>query len=383
MPRFRFDPVELPPHAAQLRADVREHLAGAMAGFGAADRAKSWAAFDPEFSAKLGAAGYIGMTFPTALGGHGRSALDRYIVLEELLAAGAPVAAHWTADRQSGPLIIRFGQDWMKQEIIPRIVRGECYFCIGMSEPDSGSDLASIRTKAVKVDGGWRVDGTKLWTSNAHRAHYMIALVRTHGGAEARHAGLSQLLIDLTKTDGITVRPIRDLAGDEHFNEVVFQDAFVPETHLIGEAGRGWAQVMAELAFERAGPERYMSAFELMKSLARHAAAEPSAANRAALGRLVAHFTTLRNMSVSIAGMLEAGEDPALQGSIVKDLGTSLEQSIPVIAHQLIGAEADPDGEDELASVLAYVTQAAPSFSLRGGTREVLRGIIARGLGLR
>jgi len=179
------------------------------------------------------------------------------------------------------------------------------------------------------------------------------------------------------------VRPIRNLAGEEHFNEVVFEDALVPAENLIGTEGQGWAQVVAELAFERSGPERYMSSFELIKAMTGALSQDPPAGGAAALGRLVAHMTTLRAMSVSVAGMLNDGADPALEGSIIKDLGAVFEQSVPLIAHQQLEREPSPHQGDDVEQVLAYVTQAAPSFSLRGGTREILRGIIARGLGLR
>lgn len=384
---FRFEPVALPPEAERLRAEVRDFLATNLAGRTAGARARSWAGFDPDFSRRAGEAGYIGMTFPPEYGGHGRSAFERYVMLEEMLAAGAPVSAHWIADRQSGPLILAFGGEEMRRRVLPRIVRGECFICIGMSEPDTGSDLASVRTKAERTDGGWRVSGTKLWTSNAHLSHYMILLARSGPAGEGRHGGLSQFLVDLATTEGLTIRPIRNLAGEEHFNEVVFDRAFVPEENLIGAEGRGWAQVMAELAFERSGPERYLSSYqlivELLDALSRDETPTGNTAGAAAAGRLIAHLATLRSMSLSVAAKLQAGEDPALDGSVVKDLGTAFEQSVPLVVHQLTGVEPSPDAGGELSAVLAYVTQAAPSFSLRGGTREILRGIIARGLGLR
>jgi len=383
MSAFHFDPIELPPEAEAVRHEVRAFLDETLADYPPALRGRSWSGFDPEFSRKLGQAGYIGMTFPKEYGGHGRSAFERYAMLEEVLAAGAPVAAHWTADRQSGPLLVKFGTEKMKREIVSAIAAGECFFCIGMSEPDSGSDLASIRTRATRTDDGWLVNGTKVWTSGAHLVDYMIALVRTDPQAEKKHEGMSQLLIDVRNTPGLTVRPIRNLAGEEHFNEVVFEDALVPAENLIGTEGQGWAQVVAELAFERSGPGRYMSSFELIKAMTGALSQDPPAGGAAALGRLVAHMTTLRAMSVSVAGMLNDGADPALEGSIIKDLGAVFEQSVPLIAHQQLEREPSPHQGDDVEQVLAYVTQAAPSFSLRGGTREILRGIIARGLGLR
>lgn len=381
MPTFRFDPCDLPPSAAALRAEVRTFLAGALRDVPPAICARSWMGFSPEFSRRLGERGWIGMTWPRAHGGHERNALERWVVLEELLAAGAPVAAHWIADRQSGPLLLRYGTP-AQQALLPRIARGECFFCIGMSEPDAGSDLASVRTRAVRTDGGWRISGTKLWTTNAHRSHYMIALVRTDAQSGNRHGGLSQFLIDL-RTPGIEVRPIRNLAGEADFNEVVFTDAEVPADAVIGAEGGGWAQVTAELAFERSGPERYLSSMQLLVELVRRLSSAPGERAAVAIGRAVAHLATLRRLSVSVAGMLQAGRDPVLEASLLKDLGVTFEQELPGIAADLVGTELPGGSAPHFEEVLAYVTQVAPSFSLRGGTREILRGIIARGLGLR
>jgi len=378
---FRFDLCTLPPAAEALRAEVRAFLRDTLGDVPPVRRARSWGGFDRDFSLKMGARGWIGMTWPRRYGGHERSALERYVVLEEMLAAGAPVGAHWIADRQSGPLLLRFGTEAQRERFLPAIARGELALAIGMSEPDSGSDLASIRTRAERVDGGYRVNGTKVWTSNVHRADYMIALFRTRVVPEKKHEGLSQFLVD-PKSPGITIRPIIELSGAHHFNEVVFQDAFVPEDMRVGEEGAGWKQVGAELAFERSGPERYLSCLALLVELIRAAPADPGERMAVAIGRLVAHLATLRQMSLSVAGMLQRGENPNLEAALVKDLGTNFEQEIPEIVHGLLGCEPTARGSD-LQQVLGYLVQHAPSFSLRGGTREILRGIIARGLGLR
>jgi alkylation response protein AidB-like acyl-CoA dehydrogenase len=369
--------------AEKLRLQVREFLRENLAGLAPAQRALSWSGFDREFSRKLAAQGWIGMTWPRQYGGHERSALERYVVLEELLAAGAPVAAHWIGDRQSGPLLLRYGSEQQKREILPRIAAGECVFCIGMSEPDSGSDLAAARTQATPVAGGFRVNGTKLWTTNAHRADYMILFCRTAKAGEGdRHGGSSQLLVDMS-TPGITARPIRDISGAEDFNEVVFDDVFLPQAALIGELDRGWEQVMGELAYERSGPDRFLSSFALLVEMVRVLGEAPSERSADLLGRLLSQLIVLRRLSRSVAGMLERGENPTLQASLVKDLGTQLEQQIPEVARQLVEIEPSPQGAEQFARVLAHTVLYSPAFSLRGGTREILRGIIARGLGLR
>jgi acyl-CoA dehydrogenase len=376
---LQIDPAALPPECEALRAEVRAFLAEAMVDVPPARRARSWSGASAEFSRKMGARGWIGMTWPKRYGGHERSALERYVVLEEMLAAGAPVGAHWTADRQSGPLLMRFAPDTLAPKIVPQIVRGEAFFCIGMSEPDSGSDLASIRTKAARSAKGWVVNGRKVWTSGAHRAHYMIALVRTGERAQDRHAGLSQLLVDL-KTPGLTVRPIINQLGEHDFNEVTFDDVCVPHENLIGAEGDGWKQVGAELAFERSGPERYLSSTQLLLEML-DAADVDNPRHAAAIGRVVAQYGTLRQMSLGVAGMLACGENPALAAALVKDQGALVEQAMPDIAHELFGGCVVPGSTLEHA--MRYTALAVPSFSLRGGTREILRGIIAKGLDLR
>jgi hypothetical protein len=364
-----------------LRGAVRAFLADELADRPAVRRAGSWSGFDRSFSRKVAQRGWIGMTWPRKYGGHEKSALHRYVVIEEMLAAGAPVSAHWVADRQSGPTLLRFGSEEQRASILPRIAAGECCFCIGMSEPDSGSDLAAARTRATPTDGGYRVTGTKVWTTNAHEAQYMILFCRT-GVQEDRQGGTSQFLVDMT-LPGIAVRPILDMSGEHHFNEVVFDGVFLPSSALIGRLGDGWRQVTSELSYERSGPERFLSSFTLLVELIRALGPEPSDGAVCAVGRLTAHLIVLRRLSRSVAGMLERGEDPQLQAAIVKDLGALIEQEIPEIARKLVAEEPELKSTRDFCAVLAYTILHAPSFSLRGGTREILRGIIARGLGLR
>lgn len=382
MPVAQFQYSRVPAAAGALRAEVRAFLADTLHDRRPQLRAHSWMGFDPEFSRRLGQRGWIGMAVPREYGGSDAGPFARYVVVEELLAAGAPVSAHWIADRQSAMQILNYGTEAQKLRHLPPICRGESYFCIGMSEPNSGSDLASIKTRARRDGERWILNGQKLWTTNAQHSHYMIALVRTSDAGKARHEGMSQFIVDL-RLPGITIRPIKDLVGSEHFNEVFFDDVALEADALIGTEGQGWDQVTAELAFERSGPERFLSSIALLHTLIDAVGPEPDALQSREIGRLTARLVALRNMSLAVTARLAAGDNPAWAASCVKDLGTSLEQEIPEIAQLLLETAPASEGGTAHAQVLSYITQSAPSFSLRGGTREILRGIIARGLGLR
>jgi alkylation response protein AidB-like acyl-CoA dehydrogenase len=372
----------IPPEDEALRPEIRDFLRETVPSIPPERRARSWMGFDAEFSRKLAERGWLGLTFPKEYGGAGRGPFARYVLAEELLAAGAPVSAHWIADRQSGPLIHRFGTEAQRRFYLPRICRAEAFFCIGMSEPNTGSDLASVTTRAVREGDGWRLNGAKIWTTNAHRSQYMIALVRTSGTPQDRHKGLSQLIVDL-QAPGIRISPIRDLAGDSHFSEVVFEDVMLPADALVGEEGSGWMQVNAELAFERSGPERVLSSAVLLDCWVqwlREAGADTAA--EALLGRLIAHLAVLRAMSIAVTSRLVEGESPVVEAALVKDLGTEFEQLIPTVIADILASPGHL-APGPLMRALAYTAAMAPSFSLRGGTREILRGMIARGMGLR
>lgn len=377
---FSIRPFRPPGDVAQLRRDVRAFLREHQPAGGAARRANCWAVGDSAFSRALGAAGYIGMIWPKAYGGHERHPLERYVVLEELLAAGAPVGMHWIADRQSGPLLLRYGTEAQRQTYLPAMARGELHACIGMSEPGAGSDLASVRTRGERTADGWRINGQKVWTTNAHNAHVMIALVRTSEG-EKRQDGLTQFLIELDRP-GVSVRPIIDLAGGHDFNEVFLDDVLIADENRIGAEGAGWKQVTAELSLERSGPERYLSSYALLVELVRLAGGDADPNLKALIGRFTAELWCLRQMSLSTAAKLAAGEDPALEAAMVKDLGNSFEQEMPRLVQGAL-EHIDLAAPGDLSRILSVLLLVAPSFSLRGGTREILRGIVARGLGLR
>ncbi|WP_354678973.1 acyl-CoA dehydrogenase family protein [Cupriavidus plantarum] len=379
-----FTLTSLPPSAASFRQEVKAFLREHMPALPPDLRARSWMGFDPAFSRALAARGWVGVTLPPAYGGAGLDAFARFVLVEELLACGAPVSAHWIADRQSGPLILRYGTDAQRAFYLPRICRGEAFFCIGMSEPNAGSDLASVTTRATALEGGgFRLNGRKIWTTNADRCQYMLALVRTSGEPGDRQKGLSQVVVDLS-LPGVTVRPIRDLAGDAHFSEVFFDDVLLPAEALIGREGAGWEQVNAELAFERSGPERIYSSVVLLDTWLDALRRLPSGRrDEETVGRLLARMATLRAMSLAVTSRLACGESPLIEAAVVKDLGTALEQSIGDLAEAALGDDPALAADADLYRTCAYVNQISPTYSLRGGTREILRGMIARGLGLR
>ncbi|MEW6766471.1 MAG: acyl-CoA dehydrogenase family protein [Pseudomonadota bacterium] len=382
---LNFDQIRLPPECEKLRGEVRAFLAEEIAAGTFDPHEPQREDTDiPEFSHRVGQRGWIGMTWPKKYGGHERTFLERFVVTEEMRVANAPTRRFFVADRQSGPVLLKFASERIKMDILPRICRGEVCFSIGMSEPNSGSDLFAAKTKATKTDGGWLVNGTKIWTTSAHIADYMLAIFRTSPPTkENRRHGLTQFLVDM-KTPGIRVNPIAQISGLKEFNEVVFEDAFIPNDHVLGEIDGAWKQATSELAYERSGPERFLETYYVLTELVRALGDKPDARGAEGIGRLVAQLHTMRRMSVSVAGMLQAGKEPVVEASIVKDLGTVWEQKLPHRVRDLAAfVDMDASNHRTLEDQLAFATKIAPKLTIQGGTTEVLRGIIARGLGLR
>jgi acyl-CoA dehydrogenase len=374
------------PELAALRASVRTFLSADQDEFDWQPSVDAWlSSWDEEFSARLGAAGFLGLTIPREYGGQGLSHLHRYVVTEELLAAGAPVAAHWIADRQVAPGLLAYGSEEQRQRLLPKIAAGQYFSSIGMSEPQAGSDLAASAAKATETDGGWLLSGTKVWTSGAHLAHQIVVLARTRPvDPHRRHAGFSQFIVP-TDTAGVTISPIVMMSGEHHFNEVTFDEVFVSDENLLGDIGAGWHQVTAELSFERSGPERILSTAPLLIALVR-LLAEQDVLNdhaAAAVGDLLARVISLRQLSVSVATALAAGQSPVNEAALVKDLGTRFEQESVELAADLFSYAAAAPGREKVGALLDVARLHAPLFTLRGGTNEVLRGVVARGMGLR
>jgi alkylation response protein AidB-like acyl-CoA dehydrogenase len=376
-----FAPADLDPLELGLQREVRGFLAEELPRGTFVPGLGMGAPRDRGFSAKLAGQGWLGMALPARYGGHDRSAVERFVVAEELLRWGAPVGHHWVADRQTGPIINRFGSEEQKQRFLPLICRGEVSFAIGMSEPQAGSDLAAVRTSASRVDGGWVVNGTKVWTSGAQESDWFVVLCRTGESPEDRHAGLSQLIVDL-RSDGIAITPIPFLSGHRDFNEVALEDVFVPDELVLGAIGEGWAQNTSELAHERGGPERWLSTYLVLEELlrSRPAVFETEHA-RVVLGDAAARLWALRRLSLSVARMIDAGGAPAVQSALVKEMATRFEQDLLTHIQELVALEPVRGGDTQFERLLFEAVLSGPSFTIRGGTNEILRSVAAKGLG--
>jgi len=364
---------------AALRAEVREFVAEQLAEGGFEPAVDSWmAGFSREFAREVGRRGWIGMTWPVEYGGHGRTAFERFVVMEELLAAGAPVSAYWAGDRQVGPALLRNGTEEQKRRFLPGLASGEILFCLGLSEADSGSDLASVRTAATKQpDGSWRINGAKLWTSGAHHKDYMLTLCRSLPGS-SRQEGLSQFIVDL-RAPGVTIRPVYLSDGSHHFNEVILEDVRVDGDMLLGVEHGGWAQVTAELADERSGPERYMSTVALIKAFA-ESDDEDVDDRVAATGSLASQLWSMRALSQEVVAAVQRGESPSLLAATAKDVGTTFEQeSIEAIRQSL---RHPPEPGSRLQVLLDEALNHSPGFTIRGGSTQVLRSIVAKRVGM-
>jgi alkylation response protein AidB-like acyl-CoA dehydrogenase len=378
---MRFEPTELTDTELDLQADVREFLVKALPRGSYQPALGMDAEADHAFSRALAARGWVGMALPKKYGGHDRSSVDRFIVAEELLRSGAPIGYHWVADRQSGPIINRFGTEAQKERFLPAICRGELGFSIGMSEPDSGSDLASLSMRAIKADGGWILNGTKTWTTRAHDNDWLICLCRTSPRDEGNpRDGMSQLLVDL-ESPGLQVNGIPILDGTTDFNEVVMNEVFVPDVLVLGEVGAGWIQNTSELGYERGGPDRWLSTFGVVEAfLASLSQDQLTDDIRHTLGRLVARFWGLRNLSLTVARMIDSGDAPSVESALVKEMATRFEQDTITALLELTDFEPSPESSDLFERLFVRATLTGPAFTIRGGTTEILRSVAAKGL---
>ncbi|MGE4427426.1 MAG: acyl-CoA dehydrogenase family protein [Solirubrobacteraceae bacterium] len=365
-----------PPSVEVLRDAIRRFLADAAPP----STCDAWLrGFDPELSRELGRQGWIGMMVPREWGGRGFGYVERYVVMEELLAAGAPVAYHWFADRQIAPTLLASGNERLQRELLPRICRGELCFCIGISEPNAGSDVSAIATRATPQGDDWVVDGQKVWTTGAQHAQYCHLVARTDRHQDDPHRGLTEFVVPMD-APGITVRPIEDLSGEAHFAEIFFDGVVVEGWRMIGERGEGFRQIARQLDYERSGPERFSSTLPLLQALLDHVRREALTGWEREIGELLARLAALRAMSLDVARAMDGGAPPSAGAALVKDLGATFEQDVVTVAREVI-EDVEPAGAGGVAPLSARLAEALlhqASFTLRGGTAEVLREIVAR-----
>ncbi len=373
---MRMSATELTTEERELQQEVRAFLAERLPAGSYAPGLGMAAPPDPAFSRDLGSRGWLGMALPREYGGGGRTAVERLVVVEELLAVGAPVGYHWIADRQSGPNIAQNGTEEQKRAYLPGIARGEFSFSIGMSEPQAGSDLASVRTRAVPEDGGWRVTGSKIWTTGASYATHVLALFRT---SDDRYKGLTQFVVD-RETEGLTVSPIPFIDGTRDFCELTFDDVLIPDERRLGEVGAGWGQNTAELALERGGVDRWMSMMPVLEHWVTAPRTQVPRWAQADLGSIAARCWAFRAMSLSIARMVDAGGSPTVEAALAKEMATRFEQECVDIVARHFGRMPHLDADDPYESLLARALLVNPSWTIRGGTNEILRNVISKGL---
>ena len=379
---FRFTPEQ-----EVFRQEIRAFLQEALPEPPAIPEDAWIIGFDREFSQKLARRGWIGLTWPREYGGQEKSYVDRLILTEELLRHGAPVAAHWLGDRQMGPSILRYGTPEQKATFLPKIIAGEIVFCIGMSEPGAGSDLAGLQTRAVEEGDYYIVNGQKIWTSFAHLADYCYLVARTNPDVP-KHQGISELLVDM-RTPGITIKPIVDMTGAHHFNEVFFDHVRIPKSSLVGEKDRGWYQIAAQLDYERSGIERLMSNYSLLQTIMAHVQATGSSRSeivRHRLAQLHIEFTLGKFLVYKVAWLLSRGVIPNAEAAAAKAYCTEFEQRLAQTASEVFGGYGQlmPDSpRTPLNGRIARAYLYAPAYTIQGGTSTILRNIIAmRGLGL-
>ena len=350
-----------------LRAEVQAVAAEVTAGRPYLE--DSWVVgFDRDFSRELGRRGWLGMTWPVEEGGHGRSALERFVVTETLISAGAPIAASWVGDRQIGPTLLASGSPEQRKRLLPGIISGQETWCIGMSEPDSGSDLASLKTRAVERAGGWVIEGSKLWTSFAAEADWCYLIARTDPDAPA-HLGLSEFALDMS-TPGIEVRPVRDMTGAAHFCEVTFDGVAVAADDLIGAPHGCWRQLMRQLEHERGGIDRLASNRALLLAARAAAAGGDDHTLRQELADLEARYRIGR-LLVLRETLRQA---PPGFSAATKVFCTEFEQRVAACIARCFGAEAMLAGR--VARALCY----APAYTIQGGTSSILRNVIGERL---
>lgn len=357
------------PEQEELRQQAHDFAQDAVRRYGRSN--DSWInGYNKQFSKELGERGWIGLTWPTAFGGGGRPPIDRLIIAEELIAAGAPLAASWFADRQMGPSLITYGTPEQQADFLPAMLRGETTWCIGMSEPNAGSDLAALTSSAM-VDGDeWVINGQKIWTSFAAMADfcYMICRTSTDG---PKHQGISEIIVPMN-TPGIEVRPIKDMTTNRHFCEVFFTDVRVPKENLVGQLGNSFKQTMSQLEHERGGIDRLVSNRALYTM-----AIERADTSDPLVRQEIAKLETGYRIGRILVAREVLKQAPAGFSAATKCFCTEHQIRVADFVARVFGAEATL--WDDVVGGLLY----APGYTIMGGTSNVMRNILGeRVLGL-
>ena len=348
--------------------------------------------YDPEFTKRVAQKGWIGLTWPREYGGQGRSYIDRLIITEEMLRYGAPTACYWFADRQIGGSILKHGTEEQKMELLPQIIKGEAYFGLGMSEPEAGSDLASLQTKATEDGDYYVINGQKTWTSGAWAINYFYIVARTDPEA-AKHRGISEFVFP-SDLPGISRIPMVDITGTEAWNDVFFDNVRVHKKWLVGEKNRGFYQIMEQLDYERSGMERLMSNFPLFDGIiqfvketirnGRPLSQDPLIRDK--LAQLWIEFEVGRLLIYRVALVMDEGHSPNREAAMSKGYCTEFEKRLANAAMNILG----PYGQLVAGSKYAPIRGLAPhsylaskGYSLQAGTTEIMKNVLAtRGLGL-
>ena len=385
---FRFSPEQ-----EEFRQEVRGFLEEEIRNGTFQPMCDGWIqGYSPEFTKKVAARGWIGLSWPKEYGGQGRSQTDRLILTEEMLRYGAPAACHWFSDRQIGRSIIAHGTEEQKQEFLPLILKGEGFIGLGMSEPEAGSDLASLQTRAVEDGDDYVIDGQKMWTSCARFMTHVYLVARTDPDAP-KHRGISEFVID-AGLPGITIRPTIDITGSEAWGEVFYDGVRVPKKCLIGEKNRGFYQILNQLDYERAGLERLMGNYPLFEAIIEFTketkqngvplCKDPLV--RSKLARLQTEFEVGRLLTYRVVQVMEEGRAPNVEAAMAKAYCTTFEQRLASVATEMLGLYGQLLAESKWAPILGMAPHSylgSKGYSLQAGTTEVLKNIVAtRGLHL-
>jgi alkylation response protein AidB-like acyl-CoA dehydrogenase len=377
----------------RFREEVRDFLEGEIEQGLWKPSCDAWIqGYNPEFTKRVAQKRWMGLTWPREYGGQERSFVDRFVLTEEMLRYGAPAACHWFADRQIGGSILKYGSEEQKREFLPKIIRGEMYVGLGMSETEAGSDLASLRTMAVEDGNDYIINGQKTWTSGAWFMNHIYLLARTDTTVP-KHRGISEFIIPID-TPGISRIPMIDVTGTEAWNDIFFDNVRVPKKYMIGEKNRGFYHVMEQLAYERSGFERLMGNYALFEALLKFVnetkrngkALSQDTVIRHKLAQLQIEFEVGRLLMYKVALVMDEGQAPTVEAAMSKAYATAFEQRLANTAMEILGPYGLLWAGSKYApfgGMAAHSYLGSKGYSLQAGTTEIMKNIVAtRGLGL-